>query len=83
MNVSFSRLTVIEANSVHVTYSIRYSPSALDNRQVMVKMATVKGNDSTAVIGGLDPYVDYHVVVDATNSHGTKSSSPYLLHAGQ
>ena len=82
MNVSFTRLTIVEANSIHINYFIRYSSSPLVKRDVDNK--TVKMNDgSTTVIGGLDPYLDYHVVVDATNSHGTKSSSPYLLHAGQ
>ena len=82
MNVSFTRLTIVEANSIGITYNIRYSPSPLAKRQSEMKMATVKENKNTAVIGGLDPYQDYHVVVDATNSHGTKSSSSHLLHAG-
>ena len=82
MNVSFTRLTIVEANSIHINYFIRYSSSPLVKRDVDNK--TVKMNDgSTTVIGGLDPYLDYHVVVDATNSRGTKSSSPYLLHTGQ
>ena len=82
VNVSFTRLTIVEANSIHINYFIRYSSSPLVKRDV--DKMTVNVNDgSTTVVGGLDPYLDYHVVVDATNSHGTKSSSPYLLHAGQ
>ena len=82
MNVSFMRLTIVEANSIDITYNIRYSPSPLAKRQSEMKMATVKENENTAVISGLDPYQNYHVVVDAINSHGTKSSSSHLLHAG-
>ena len=82
MNVSFTRLTIVEANSIGITYNIRYSPSPLAKRQSEVKMATVKENENTAIISRLDPYQNYHVVVDATNSHGTKSSSSHLLPAG-
>ena len=82
MNVSFMRLTIVEANSIDITYIIRYSPSPLAKGQSEVKMATVKENENTAVISGLDPYQNYHVVIDATNSHGTKSSSSHLLTAG-
>ena len=82
MNVSFTRLTIVEANSIGITYNIRYSLSPLAKRQFEMKMATVKENENTAVISGLDPYQNYHVVVDAINSHGTKSSSSHLLHAG-
>ena len=83
MNVSFTRLTIVEANSINIIYSIRYSPSPLTaKRQSQVKMTTVKETDNSTLIGGLDPSLDYHVIVDATNSHGTKSSSPHLLHAG-
>ena len=82
MNVSFTRLTIVEANSIGITYNIRYSPSPLAKRQSEMKMATVKENENTAMISGLDPYQNYHVVVDATNSHGTKSSPSHLLPAG-
>ena len=45
-------------------------------------MATVKDNENIAMISSLDPYQNYHVVVDAINSHGTKSSPSHLLPAG-
>ena len=82
MNVLFTRLTIVEANSIDIMYNIRYSPSPLAKRQSEMKMATVKENENTAVVSGLDPYQDYHVVVDAINSHGTKSSPSHLLYAG-
>ena len=45
-------------------------------------MTVVIEKDNITVISGLDPSLDYHVIVDATNSHGTKSSPSQILPAG-
>ena len=80
MSVSFTRLTIVEANSISITYYIRHSSSPLTKREAT--KTVVREKDNTTVISGLDPSLDYHVIVDATNSHGTKSSPPQILPAG-
>ena len=82
MSVSFTKLSVVEANSVNISYYISYSTSPLIKRQSEVKRVAVREKDNATVIGGVDPSLDYQVIVEATNSHGTKSSSPYILTAG-
>ena len=82
MSVSFTKLSVVEANSVNISYYISYSTSPLIKRQSEVKRVAVREKDNASVIGGLDPSLDYQVIVEATNSHGTKSSSPHILTAG-
>ena len=82
MSVSFTKLSVVEANSVNISYYISYSTSPLIKRQSEVKRVGVREKDNATVIGGVDPSLDYKVIVEATNSHGTKSSSPHILTAG-
>lgn len=83
MRVSFTRLSIVEANSINITYTIRYSSSPFTlKRESQIMMVEVKMMDNTTVIGGLSPTLDYHVVVDATNNHGTMSSTPQMLQAG-
>ena len=78
---TFTKLSVVEANSVNISYYISYSTSPLIKRHSELKRVAVREKDNATVIGGLDPSLDYQVIVEATNSHGTKSS-PHILTAG-
>ena len=73
MNVSFTRLTLVEARSLNVTYTVVYSLTPLLKRQS--NMTRVPDNESHVVIRGLDPSATYHVIVVAINTEGKTNSS--------
>ena len=83
MNVSFIRLSIVEAQSVSVTYTVRYSLTAFRKRQSNVKDVIVPEEEHHVVIRGLDRATPYHVIVEASNSHGTMSSSSVTTHPGK
>ena len=76
MNVSFTRLTIVEARSINVTYTVRYSPQSSRKRQE--REATVPDGQSHVVIRGLVPAA-YTVVVVASNKIGKYSSEEHVL----
>ena len=80
MNVSFIRLSIVEAQSVSVTYTVRYSLTAFRKRQSNVKDVIVPEEERHVVIRGLDRATPYHVIVEASNSHGMMSSSSVTTH---
>ena len=82
MNVSFIGLSIVEAHSVNITYTVRYSSVEFQKRQSHVKEVVVPDNQHHMIIGGLDQSTTYHVVVDASNNNGTVSSSPFTVHPG-
>ena len=58
MNISFTRLTLVEARSLNVTYTVEYSPTPLLKRQSNMKR--VPDNASHVVIRGLGPSRSVH-----------------------
>ena len=82
MNVSFIGLSIAEAHSVNITYTVRYSSVEFQKRQSHVKEVVVPDNQHHMIIGGLDQSTTYHVVVDASNNNGTVSSSPITVYPG-
>ena len=80
MNVSFTRLTLVEARSLNVAYTVVYSLTPLLNRQSNMKR--VPDNASHVVIRGLDPSATYHVIVVANSTEGKNSSSQVTLQPG-
>ena len=80
MNVSFTRLTIVEARSLNITYTVVYSLTPLPNRQSI--MNKVPDNASHVVIRGLEPSATYHVIVVANNTEGKANSSQVTLQPG-
>ena len=77
MNVSFTRLSIVEARSVSVTYTVRYSPQTSRKRQE--RAVPVPDGQSHVVIGGIDSGNAYGVVVVASNSIGMMPSEELIL----
>ena len=67
MNVSWTRLSIVEAQSIAVSYVVSYSPQSARKRQVRDIVPAIK---SYVVISGLDPGTIYHVQVFAMNDNG-------------
>ena len=80
MNVSFTRLTIVEAHSLNVSYTVVYSLTPFPKRQSNMKR--VPDNASHVVIRGLDPSATYHVIVVANNTVGKTNSSQMTLQPG-
>ena len=80
MNVSFTRLTIVEAHSLNVSYTVVYSLTPIPMRPSNMKR--VPDNASHVVIGGLDPSATYHVIVVANNTVGKTNSSQMTLLPG-
>jgi len=68
MNVSWTRLSVVEAQSIAVAYIVRYSPQ--NGRKRQVREVMLPANQSYVVISGLDPVTIYRVEVFAINNIG-------------
>ena len=71
MNVSWTRLSVVEAQSIAVAYVVSYSPQNVRKRQV--REVVLPANQSYVVISGLDPVTIYQVEVLASNEYGQSS----------
>ena len=69
MIVSFRKLTIVEARSLHVTYYISYSPST-SRKRVASRDVRVPDGSNSAVITDLDPNLDYDVNMYTTTSVG-------------
>lgn len=67
MNVSFIRLSIVEARSVALSYVVSYSPHNSHKRQ---GREVVPANQSFVVISGLDPVTIYKVNMFASNEYG-------------
>ena len=68
MNVSWTRLSIVEAQSIAVSYVVSYFPQNARKRQVRgIVLAAIK---SYVVISGLDPGTIYRVEVFAMNDNG-------------
>ena len=72
MNVSLTRLSIVDSQSIAVSYVVSYSPRKARKRQV--REVAVPASQSYVVISGLDPRTLYQVEVFAVNSHGQSSS---------
>ena len=72
MNVSWTRLSVVEAQSITVSYVVSYSPQSGRKRQV--GEVVLPPSQSYVVISGLDPVTIYHVQVFAMNDNGQSLS---------
>ena len=82
MNVSFIRLSIVEAASIHITYTVSYSVIPSHKRQLDMMTVVVPDNQQYVVVDGLDQSVVYHVRVDATNRQGTYSSTAQAVYPG-
>ena len=81
MNVSFTRLSIVEARSINITYTVFYSLTTFSKREEPM-MIVVPDKEQYIIIGGLDPSETYHVQVRASNSIGNKSSSVQSVEPG-
>ena len=72
MNVSLTRLSIVEAQSIAVSYVVSYSPQ--NGRKRQVREAVIPASHSYVVISGLDPRTIYQVKVFAVNDHGRSIS---------
>ena len=72
MNVSLTRLSIVEAQSIAVSYVVSYSPRNTRKRQV--REAILPASQGYVVISGLDPSTIYQVEVSAVNDHGRSIS---------
>jgi len=68
MNVSWTRLSVVEAQSIAVAYVVSYSPQNFRKRQI--REVVLPANQSYVVISGLNPVTIYQVEVFASNEYG-------------
>ena len=82
MNVSFSRLSIVEAQSIQITYSVVYSLVEPVKRQSTENSVAVPDNQQYVIIENLDPSAAYNVMVVATNSEGSNSSSTLTVYPG-
>ena len=81
MNVSFTRLSIVEAQSLNVTYTVRYSHRTFRKRQSTPMEVTVPDKQSYMIITGLDPHTTYHVMVVVSNSLGSMSSTSLIINS--
>ena len=81
MNVSFTRLSIVEARSINITYTVFYSLTTFSKREEPM-MIVVPDKEQYIIIGGLDPSETYHVQVRASNSNGDKSSPVQSVEPG-
>ena len=74
MNISFTRLSIVEAQGLNVAYTVRYSPQTSGGkRQALYQSMEVPDGQSHLVVGGLDPKTTYdvEVVVSANGEDAT------------
>ena len=69
MNVSWKRLTLIEARGFIVSYTVLYQRIAGDRKR-QINNLLVPGNESSALIGDLNLSSAYQVFVRASTSAG-------------
>ena len=82
MNISFTRLSLVEVWSINVTYTVRYSHRPIRKRQSTAVEVAVPVQQSYVVITGLDPHTTYHVVVVVSNGLGNMSSASHIIKSG-
>ena len=82
MNVSFIRLSIVEAASIEIKYTVSYSVISSLKRQLDMMTVVVPDNQQYVVIRNLNPSAAYHVRVDATNTEGTNSSDTQAVYPG-
>ena len=82
MNVSFTRLSIVEARSINITYTVFYSLTTFSKREEPMMIVVPDKEQYNIIIGGLDPSETYHVQVRASNSIGNKSSSVQSVEPG-
>ena len=82
MNVSFVRLSLVEVQSINVTYTVRYSHIPIRKRQSTAAEVAVPKRQSYVVITGLDPHTTYHVMVVVSNGLGNRSSTSHIIKSG-
>ena len=81
MNVSFTRLSIVETRSIHITYTVFYTLTTFSKREEPM-IIVVPDKEQYIIIGGLDPSETYHVQVRASNSNGDKSSPVQSVEPG-
>ena len=79
MNVSFTPLNLVEAQSITVKYTVLYSPQYSRKRQVLE--ADVPNGQNYVVVRGLDPGTSYNVMAMVTNNGGSDTSKAKPAHA--
>ena len=68
MNISWSRIPIIEAKGFIQSYFILYEQN--DNRKRQISSVSVPATDSSVGIGGLDPGKAYRVSISASTNAG-------------
>ena len=82
MNVSFVKLSLVEARRLTVTYFITYAPSSSRKRQAGKKTVAVSDGSSHKIITGLDPKIQYTVRMFAAAGSNAGPTSEVLTTAG-
>lgn len=72
MNISWIRLSIVEAQSVALSYVVKYFPQSIQNRQI--RQVTLPDNQSYVVLHGLNPETIYQVEMLAINDYGQSIS---------
>ena len=71
MNVSWEPLTLVQARGFISNYTVSYKPTT----DGLIKTETTLNDESSVVIGGLDPYEAYSVQVWANTAAGRGNTS--------
>ena len=77
MNVSFVKLSLVEARRLTVTYFITYAPSSSKKRQAGEKTVAVPDGSSHMIITGLDPKTQYTVRMFAAADNDGNNAGPF------
>ena len=70
MNVSWDQIPLSEAKGFIVSYTVLYQTINNVKRRRRLKFDAVPGNETSVLIGNLDPSNSYQVFVSATTSAG-------------
>ena len=76
MNVSFVKLSLVEARQLTVTYFITYAPSSSKKRQAGEKTVAVPDGSSHRIITGLEPEIQYTVRMFAAADNDGNNAGP-------
>ena len=72
MNVSFTRLSIVEAKSVNVVYTVRFA----SHKRLTPDVVVVNDGQSYMMITDLDPHSEYSVrIVVSANGQGSVSEN--------
>ena len=81
MNISWSRIPIIEARGFIKSYLILILPN--ENRRRQISSVSVPATDSSVVIGGLDPDKSYSISISASTNAGQGKFTNVVFVAGK